>query len=336
METGDRSDNEGGLRVSGWGVVVGLAMLAALVIVVVTRFDEVRKLFALLEHAEPGWLAIAVLFQVGTYACAGAVWSMVLRAEGKKQPIAVLARFSIEQLSVNQLMPASGLMGNVVVLRAMRRRGVPTPLAVEAIVAGALSHYAAFALASVATVSFLWVHGDLTPILLWLVSAASLVIAALVCGIVWILYHRRWTPPAWILRSAILAHFLDDLSAMTAKRVRSPLFLARATVVQCCIFVLDGLTLWAALHALGTHVDPLSTFAATVVAAIAATVSFIPGGLGSYEAACTGTLTLLGVPLAAALAGTLLLRGLALWLPLIPGFLLARQEIAGKQLHPHI
>ncbi len=309
-------------------------MLAVLVVVIATNIDEVKKLLELLQDAKPAWLFGALGLQVGTYVCAGAVWAMVLRAEGHRQPVPVLARFSIEQLSVNQLMPTSGLMGNVVVLRAMRRRGVPAPLAVEAIVAGALSHYAAFAIAAAAAVAFLWSRGDLTPIVLWLVSVAAVVIAAFVCGIVWILYHRRWKAPAWIRRYGVLSRFLDDISAMTAKRVRSPLFLARATAVQCCIFVLDGMTLWAVLEALGTHADPWTAFTAAVVASIAATVSFLPGGLGSYEAACTGTLTLLGVPLAAALAGTLLLRGLALWLPLIPGFLLARQEVAGKQLHP--
>jgi hypothetical protein len=39
-------------------------------------------------------------------------------------------------------------------------------------------------------------------------------------------------------------------------------------------------------------------------------------------------LRVLAVPLEAALAATLLLRGLTLWLPMVPGLWLARREVA--------
>jgi len=60
---------------------------------------------------------------------------------------------------------------------------------------------------------------------------------------------------------------------------------------------------------------------------MAATLVPIPLGLGSFETACVGMLTLLGVAIEAALAATLLLRGLTFWLPMIPGLWLARCEI---------
>jgi glycosyltransferase 2 family protein len=53
----------------------------------------------------------------------------------------------------------------------------------------------------------------------------------------------------------------------------------------------------------------------------------IPLGLGTFEAACVGMLSLLGVAIEAALAATLLLRGLTFWLPMVPGLWLARREI---------
>jgi glycosyltransferase 2 family protein len=43
---------------------------------------------------------------------------------------------------------------------------------------------------------------------------------------------------------------------------------------------------------------------------------------------------MLGVPLATALAGTLLLRGFTLWLPLIPGFLLLRSSLRQARKRP--
>ncbi len=47
-------------------------------------------------------------------------------------------------------------------------------------------------------------------------------------------------------------------------------------------------------------------------------------GLDSYEATATAMLTMLGVPLEAVIAGTLLLRTLTHWLPLIPAIFLLR------------
>jgi glycosyltransferase 2 family protein len=56
-------------------------------------------------------------------------------------------------------------------------------------------------------------------------------------------------------------------------------------------------------------------FVSFVMASIAATLGPIPLGLGTFEAACVGSLSLLGVAIEEALAATLLLRGLTFWLP---------------------
>jgi uncharacterized membrane protein YbhN (UPF0104 family) len=52
----------------------------------------------------------------------------------------------------------------------------------------------------------------------------------------------------------------------------------------------------------------------------------VPGGLGIFEAASVAMLKAIGVPIAAALAATLLYRGFSYWLPMAPGILFARRE----------
>ena len=64
------------------------------------------------------------------------------------------------------------------------------------------------------------------------------------------------------------------------------------------------------------------------MASIAAILGPIPLGLGTFEAACVGMLSLLGIAIESALAATLLLRRLTFWLPMVPGLWLARREIA--------
>ena len=53
-------------------------------------------------------------------------------------------------------------------------------------------------------------------------------------------------------------------------------------------------------------------------------MGFVPGGLGSFEAASVLTLQLSGVALPEALSATLLFRGLSFWLPMLPGVGFAR------------
>jgi uncharacterized membrane protein YbhN (UPF0104 family) len=59
-------------------------------------------------------------------------------------------------------------------------------------------------------------------------------------------------------------------------------------------------------------------------------LAWVPGGLGTFEGTCVALLHLHGVALESALAATLLLRGATFWLPMIPGFALARRE-AGRR-----
>ena len=96
--------------------------------------------------------------------------------------------------------------------------------------------------------------------------------------------------------------------------------------LQVAIFLLDAGTLWIMLYALGLSVHPALVFASFMLSTLARTLGPVPGGLGIFEAASVATLKLMGVPIAAGLAATLLFRGFSYWLPMAPGILLARRE----------
>jgi hypothetical protein len=92
------------------------------------------------------------------------------------------------------------------------------------------------------------------------------------------------------------------------------------------IFLLDVLTLWAAAHAVGMDIGVANVFVSFILASIVATLSPIPMGLGTFEGTCVGMMHFLGGGLEASLAATLILRGLTLWLPMLPGLWLIRRE----------
>jgi Mg2+-importing ATPase len=316
------------LRIFRLGSVVSIVLLAALIAFSLMHVTEARRFALLLKQAEPLWVLLAVACQVGTYICAGSIWGFVAAAAGHRLSHAHLARLAIEKLSVDHFVPTGGMAGNIVVIGAMRRMGLPAAVATEALLIDILAYYAAFTGVAAIALVVLWAHHDVTPILVGLLTVFALLIALVPLTLVWLLKHGDWKPGSRLTRLQVVSRVLGVLREVSAKRVWNPRLLAIATALQAGIFLLDAATLWAMLRALGTTVHPLTTFVALVMASIAGTLSFLPGGIGSFEAGSTTTLALLGVPVEAALTGTLLLRGLTLWLPLLPGILLARRDLS--------
>ena len=85
----------------------------------------------------------------------------------------------------------------------------------------------------------------------------------------------------------------------------------------------DAATLWVLIRALGISAAP-GRFASFMLSSLLRTFGFMPGGLGSFEAASVAALTLAGIPVPVALSATLLFRGLSFWLPMLPGLAFAR------------
>jgi Mg2+-importing ATPase len=113
---------------------------------------------------------------------------------------------------------------------------------------------------------------------------------------------------------------------------RRPRLLARAVGWQIAIVILDAGTIWVLLRAVGAQAHPLVVFTSYMFSSLLRTVGIVPGGLGVFEAASVFMLREAGLPIATALAATLLFRGLSFWLPMLPGLVFA-QRLAGRPKH---
>lgn len=81
----------------------------------------------------------------------------------------------------------------------------------------------------------------------------------------------------------------------------------------------QGLSLYLVVCALGHPIEPASVIGIYCVAILAGAVSFLPGGLGATEGAIVLLLVSAGIPAADAVLGSLLTRGLTLWLAVLIG-----------------
>lgn len=311
-------------RRSRWWWVPGTVLLVAFVAFVFSRRSEEEAFVRLLRQARPEWLLAAAAFQLGTYLCVAGIWQRVLARTGVRAPLTALARLSLMKIAFDQVVPTAGLGGSMVVASGLRRRGATVGTAAASVMVTTLSLYAAQALAIGASLTFLWTQRELSHLVLWLASAFSVVAALVPVAILLAVRYRHWKPAGWMRRVPLLDTLRRAVADVPPELLRDPWLLTQATALQVSIFLLDALTLGAVLRSLGVETALTTVFVSFMMAAVAETVSVIPGGVGTFEAASVGMLNFLGVPVEAALAGTMLLRGFTLWMPLLPGFYFLR------------
>ena len=301
-------------------------LLAAFTVFVVLHFAEAEKFVQLLYKAEPKWLILAVVLQIGTYFCAGFIWNMVIRNAGHQLPLSILARLSIEKLSIDQLVPTGGMSGNLIVVRTMRRFGLPSWLAIEAVVIDIISHYITDMIMAVLALSVLWFNHNITNIIWYLVAVFTVIVIIIPTSIFWLLSHKDGHLPSWLLRFKFITNISQTVKMVSPERILLPNLLGGTTLLNISIFFLDACTLWAMIRITNYSTGILTAIVAIVLATIAGAVSFLPGGMGGFEAGSVMVLVLFDVPIEVALTSTLLFRGMTLWIPLIPGVLLTRYD----------
>jgi uncharacterized membrane protein YbhN (UPF0104 family) len=314
------------LVVASWlfGILLLLAVLG-----VGLHLGEIHQVLALLRQVRVPPLAAALALQAATYVCAAAAWQRVLARLGQPARLAGLVPLSLAKLFTDQAMPSGGLSGNILVVHAMRRRGIAAPAALAALAALAASmigHYLASLLLAALVGLALARHHLLHPALLALLAAYG-VFAALLTAAVWVVVSGRGLPRWLPLRRFPAAAQLTRALARTAPGVLRGRVLLPVAGLQAAVVLCDAATLWVLLWALGQAVAPALVLAAFVCASLVMEMGPIPLGLGTFEATCVSVLGLAGVPLAAALPATVLLRGFTLWLPMLPGLWLTRREL---------
>jgi len=93
----------------------------------------------------------------------------------------------------------------------------------------------------------------------------------------------------------------------------------------------QGLATWLICRAFGLAIDPALATGFYALAMVGGALSMLPAGLGGTEALLTGLLTLAGAPLPTALAITVLVRLLTLWLAVALGAVALLYSAAVRQ-----
>ena len=331
--TGQRRDNEESIVSAGGGWrswFFGLVIIAALVGAVL-HFGEIQNFGRLVVRAQPLWLGLAVLMQVSTYFSVATGWEAVLKAAGTPRPMSRLVRIAVSKLFADQAIPSAGMGGNILLIDQLRALRVRRGTAVAALLVSRIGFYAAYATFALLMLALLWVHDKATALMAGLVTTFLLVALSIPTLALW-LRHRGSQPlPPRLERVGVVRNLLDSVAQAPTALLANRRLLLSVTACNALVFLADAGSLFACLRALGQPVSPETAYIALIMASIVVTLGPIPLGLGSFEATSVATLHLLGTPVEAAFAGTMLLRLLTLWLPLIPGMVMMRSSLKRHQ-----
>ena len=297
---------------------LGIASIAG-VIVIATHYSEVGVLFQLLRKARPRWLAAALIAQAGTYFAQAEIWRSVGRKTGKLIPMSLLYKLALAKLFVDQALPSAGVSGTVVVAKSLSRRGLSNGAVVAAVVINTTSFFSAY-VAALAVALAIVIKSGRDSSLIVSVSVVFMVLGAgLTAGMLALTGAHLSGIPKRIQRFKFVQNALKDARNADSKLVRDKWLQGVAGVYQLLTFLLDAATLWMLMHSLGGQPSVGSVFASFMIANLFRTISFIPGGLGTFEAAVVYMLKTGGTAYATGLAAALLFRGITFFLPMAPG-----------------
>ncbi len=312
-------------RLSPWAV--GLMALIALILVVL-HIGTIAQFMRLARAARPEWFFLACVAQAATYACTALVWRQALRRAGHPRSLSTLIRLGIAKLFTDQVVPSGGISGAILVARGLVRRRVPANVAMATLLVGLVGYFGAYLASVLTSLVIMWLRHRANAALVVVVAIFTAIVIAIPSGVLWMKQWGQRLPAIWVRRLPGAAVLLTAIAEAPTDLLRDPVLLAETLILEFAVFALDAVTLWLSFLALGDTPAIWVAFVSFMMASMAATLGPIPLGLGTFEAACVGMLSLLGVAIETALAATLLLRGLTFWLPMMPGLWLARREIA--------
>jgi uncharacterized protein (TIRG00374 family) len=310
------------------GYVAALVIAGLLVYAVVVASGGLRDAVHQLRHASRIWLVPALALEASSYALIG--WTLrMLRGDKTTLGWPATVRVALVMWGLGSLLPASPAEGIAMSVSELRRRGIGRQHALAMLLVTGWMQFWALVLTAAAAAVLVDAIGHPDPVdatRLVVIASVLIVLAAVVVTVVrrpitaklvtdaiwWFPHRRRMTRDE--LRAAGA-----DAQARVVGLLGRPIHRFGIGITATGAWITDAACLWVALLAVHAHVDFSLVILAYVAGTVASWVPLLPGGLGAVEIAVPAVLHHFGVPLTLGLAGTLLWRGLSLFLPALAG-----------------
>ncbi|HYM16803.1 MAG TPA: lysylphosphatidylglycerol synthase transmembrane domain-containing protein [Dehalococcoidia bacterium] len=287
-------------------------------------FDEVLDA---LTAANPWWLLPALVAEAACYAAIGVELRHLARPP--TLPLSVALRAGLVNSGLGSVLPGSPAPGIALSVTELHRHGVPTGRAALAL--GWMSWFSARTLLAITAIVTLIAaaEGDFSDRTGTALTAAGVIVLLLAATAVLAVRGAALAPIAALAARLNIRgpRISREEARATGARWHADAMEAvgplprrlRIALLSASAWLADAACLYLALRSVGVHVGFEILLLAYCVGLISSALPLLPGGLGVVEAAVPTILHHYGVPLDAALAGTLAWRGLGLFLPAAVG-----------------
>jgi uncharacterized protein (TIRG00374 family) len=313
-------------------VVVVLVLLAAIYILL-PRIVGIQDALGQLEDAAPGWLIVALAFDVLAFVSyvalfRGVVGERVIHLEWSES-----YQITMAGLAATRLFSAGGAGGIVLTYWALRKAGMERRETACRMVAFLVLLYAVymFALVLFGILLRVGVLSGQSPAGLTIVPAAiagALIVVFLLIARVPHDLERRIARFAQGYRAQRLVQRLGTAPATLASGTRTAIAFVRnpsrgglAVIGAVGFWACNIGILWAAFHAYDVHVPFGVVVQGFFIGMVANLFPLAPGGVGAVDAGMIGTFVLFGLPSSEVFAAVLTYRLAAFWLPIPPGII---------------
>jgi putative heme transporter len=290
-------------------VMIGIAGLAAVIFLGFHVESISHETNTVLRHFQPTrlpWLGVAVVAESLSFLCYAFVQHDLLVEGGARLPRRDILNLAVAATGLTNLLPGGTAPSSGWLVAQYRKRGIPMPLALWAVLAGGFAATVSvllLTLVGAAVAGLLPAIGIVLCSLLLVAGSVALIAAVRHLDALdqWFRAHHRGRSDRLIKR---FSKKIGDASKFRAR----PALGARVLGLSVGNWGLDVACLVAAFPLLNLPVPWRTVLFAYAFAQIAGSLAPVPGGIGFVEGGMVGAFALAGTPVADALLATILYR----------------------------
>ncbi len=301
-----------------------VALVVVVLVFVVSRLHGAgHDVLAAYEHfswRRFPWLALALGAESVSFVCYALVQRSLLLAGGARLTRRTMVALAVAATGLTNLVPGGTAPASGWLVRQYRRREIPMPLALWAVLAGGFA-------ATLSILLLLLVGAGIAQLVgSWVIVACAIALvgggAAVVAGVHNLPTFTRWLERRDLRRGLRLVQKAADATAGVVRfRTTIPggAFVLAFSVAN---WAMDVFVLIGAFGLLGLPVPWRAVLFAYATAQVAGSLAPVPGGVGFVEGGMIGAFALAGAGLSGAILATIVYRAVTCWLVAAVGSLM--------------
>lgn len=317
-------------RQRAFGFAVFVLSVVAFLYFVLPQISGVGTTVHRISRGDKWWIAIAVVLEVCSFAGYVVLFRAVFMRERGRIGWRESYLITMAGLAATRLFAAAGAGGVALTAWALRRSGMPSRVVASRMVAFMALLYVIYA--GVVLLDGFGLGAGIFPgggsvaitILPAVVAAVLLVAGGAVALLQGDIERRLGSWSSGSGRSARWIARLVSAPALVAQGIRSAIELLRTRkpglLGAPAWWGFDVAVLWACFHAFGAA-PPFTVILMAYFVGMLGNLLPLPGGLGGVEGGMIGAFAVFGVEFNLAVLAVLTYRGIAFWLPTVPGAL---------------